>query len=58
MEVVTKPGKFGCEGCYYENQPTCPADPEEHNEKLKFDFSVCMDYDNYESLIFVPKDVE
>lgn len=28
MELVLKPAKCGCEGCYYEHEDECPGDTE------------------------------
>ena len=52
MELIKVPAKLGCEGCWYDNRPDCPAFKDENG---KWNFTHCADEDGNQ-LIFVPQD--
>lgn len=52
MELIKVPSKLGCDGCWYDNRPDCPAFKDENG---KWNFTHCADEDGNQ-LIFVPQD--
>ena len=50
MELIKVPSKLGCDGCWYDNRPDCPAFKDENG---KWNFIHCADEDGNQ-LIFVP----
>lgn len=52
MELIKVPAKLGCDGCWYDNRPDCPAFKDENG---KWNFTHCADEDGNQ-LIFVPQD--
>ena len=50
MELIKVPSKLGCDGCWYDNRPDCPAFKDENG---KWNFTHCADEDGNQ-LIFVP----
>ena len=63
MELIKVPSKLGCDGCWYDNRPDCPAFKDENG---KWNFTHCADEDGNQlifgpakdesQLIFVPRD--
>lgn len=52
MELIKVHAKLGCDGCWYDNRPDCPAFKDENG---KWNFTHCEDEDGNQ-LIFVPQD--
>lgn len=50
MELIKVSAKLGCDGCWYDNRPDCPAFKDENG---KWNFTHCADEDGNQ-LIFVP----
>lgn len=50
MELIKVHAKLGCEECWYDNRPDCPAFKDENG---KWNFTHCADEDGNQ-LIFVP----
>lgn len=50
MELIKVPSKLGCDGCWYDDRPDCPAFKDENG---KWNFTRCADEDGNQ-LIFVP----
>lgn len=48
-ELILKPAKCGCEGCYYEDADKCPGDDEP-------ELSACTNKVEGQALIFVRKE--